>query len=98
MTFLFFYFEEFQPGMVCRLKRGMDKGKMVVVHKVQEDMLWCYDNRPVKYRTNRRGEKVVEFDPACVMSPYSADNLEITNEIPLQDGGWGASYRRARMF
>lgn len=98
MVFLFFYFEEFKPGIVCRLKNGIDKGKMVVVQQIQDDMLWCYDNRPVKYRTNRKGQKVIDFDPACVTAPYSPSSLEITNEIPLQDGGWGASYRKARMF
>ncbi len=69
---------------------------MIVVHQVTSDMLWCYDNKPVKYKTNRNGDKVIEFDPACFMSPYSAEDLEITNDIPLQDGGWGATYRNSK--
>ncbi|MOA48737.1 hypothetical protein D3C78_1715230 [compost metagenome] len=73
---------------------GRDEGKKVVVHQIVGNALWCYENRPVKYRINRNGDKVIEFDPACVMSPYSPNNLEITNEVPVQTDGWGESYRR----
>ncbi|MGG1673300.1 hypothetical protein ACIFOE_22215 [Paenibacillus sp. NRS-1783] len=83
--------------MVCRVQDGRHEGKTVVVHQIIHRMIWCYDNRPVKYRINRKGEKVIEFDPACILSLYSPESLEVTNEIPLQDGGWGASYRHARM-
>lgn len=80
--------------MVCRVVRGRDEGKKVVIHQIHEEMLWCYDNRHVEYRTNRNGDKVIDFDPACVMSPYSPENLEITDEVPVQDGCWGALYCR----
>ncbi|MEK3824447.1 hypothetical protein [Paenibacillus sp. FSL K6-1558] len=97
MAFLFFYFEEFKPGMVCRVV-GSPDNKMVVVHKVFEDMLWCYDNRPVEYKLNSKKQRVIAFDPACVMSPYPASCLEITPLIPMQEDGWGASYRHKRMW
>lgn len=91
----FFYSREIEPGTVYRVLNGhRNAGKSVVMHQVQEDMLWCYENRPVTYRVNRKGDRVIDFDPACITSPYSPDYLEETNEIPLQDEGWGAAYRR----
>ncbi|MGF6356143.1 hypothetical protein ABIE27_004058 [Paenibacillus sp. 4624] len=95
---MFFFFFEIKRGTVCRVISGRDEGKLVVAHQVHFEMLWCYENKPVKYRINRKGEQVIEFDPACVTMPYSPDELEVTNEIPLQDGGWGLTYRRSRMW
>lgn len=99
--FFFFFLDEsrLKPGTVCRVL-GRDEGKTVVVHKVYSLpdglSLWCYENRPVRYRINRSGDKVVDFDPACILSPYRIEDLVITDEVPVQDGGWGASYRRGR--
>lgn len=91
----FFYSKEFEPGTVCHVLNGYrNAGKSVVVHQVQEGMLWCYENRPVTYRVNRKGERVIDYDPACVTTPYSPDELEITKDIPFQNDGWGAAYRR----
>lgn len=97
--FFFFFFndQEYKPGMVCRVVRGWEKDKKVVIHQVRSHpdglSLWCYENKPVTYRINGKGNKVIEFDPACVMSPYSPSDLEITAEVPLQTDGWGAMYR-----
>ncbi|WP_144940155.1 hypothetical protein [Paenibacillus sp. 32O-W] len=97
VVMFFFFFDDdrvkYQPGTVCRVV-GRDEGKTVVIHQISEDTLWCYENRPVRHRINRQGVKVIDFDPACILSPYGYDVLEITNEIPLQTDGWGAKYRR----
>jgi len=93
MFFFFFTDHIFKPGDVCRVSTGFYIEKMVVVHQVSKEIIWCYENRPVKYKINRKGERVIDFDPACVMSPYTPESLEITNEVPLQTGGWGARYR-----
>jgi hypothetical protein len=95
--FFFFGDERYKPGTVCRVISGRSEGKKVVIHQVLSESIWCYDNRPVTHRINRRGERVIEFDPACVMSPYSISELEITNDIPVQEDGWGAKYRRERL-
>lgn len=102
MMFFFFFFDSakelFKPGTVCRIKGQKDNEPSVVVHQVYTlpdgISLWCYQNRPVTYKLNRKKQKVIDFDPACIMSPYSPEDLIITNEPVLQDGGWGASYRR----
>lgn len=94
--FFFFDNEGYKPGTVCRVS-GRSEGKKVVIHQVLSGSIWCYDNRPVTHRINRNGERVIEFDPACVMSPYSIKDLVITNDIPVQEDGWGAKYRRERL-
>lgn len=97
--FFFFGEERYKPGTVCLvISSRRDEGKKVVIDKVNGNFAWCYDNRPVKHRINRRGERVVEFDPACVLSGYSLEDLVITSDIPLQDDGWGAKYRRERLI
>lgn len=98
MFFIFFFYDEFKRGMVCRVTRGRDEGKRVVVDKVEQETLWCYENKPVTHRVNGKGVRVIDFDPACVLTPYSPKNLEITSEIPVQTDGWGASYRSSRLW
>ncbi|MNO15497.1 hypothetical protein D3C76_51630 [compost metagenome] len=97
--FFFFGTDRYKPGTVCRVtsvRRGIDK--KVVIHQVLGESFWCYDNRPVTHRINRSGKRIIDFDPACVLTPYNVDELEVTNDIPLQDDGWGAKYRRERLI
>lgn len=68
-----------------------------MVDKVDEDMLWCYENKPVTRRLNSRGKSVIDVDPACFTTLYKREMLDITNEIPKQDDGWGAEYRNKRL-
>ncbi|KUP24903.1 hypothetical protein AWJ19_03175 [Paenibacillus sp. DMB5] len=98
---MFFFFAEtaqFRRGLVCRVTTGSSTDKMVVVQHVSvsdgETTLWCYENKPVTRRINHKGISVIDFDPACVTSPFSPRFLEITDELPLQNDGWGARYRR----
>ncbi|RXZ84610.1 hypothetical protein EBB07_00920 [Paenibacillaceae bacterium] len=99
--FFFFEIEEIQPGTVCRVKEGVWRrtpGLLVVVeNKAGENSYWAYENRPVRHRINRKGDRVLDFDPACCQTIYSHDDLEVTNEIPLQVDGWGAEYRWKRL-
>lgn len=95
---MFFFFEQFKPGVVCNVISGRNIGEQVVIHQIFEGILWCYDNRPVTFRTNRKGDRIVDFDPACVTSCYSAEQLEITNEIPVQKEGWGVRHYYNRMI
>ena len=101
MSWFVIFYDDIEPGTVCRAKcrLGISPDKMVVVDKkAGEDSYWAYDNRPVRYRINRKGVRVVESDPACIQTIYSAEYLEPTNDIPLQEDGWGAKYRRERLW
>lgn len=99
MFFFIFDNEWYKPGTVCLVTSSRNEGKKVVIDKVHSDSrFWCYDNRPVTHRINRSGQRVIDFDPACVTSSYGIDELEITNDIPLQSDGWGAKYRRERLM
>lgn len=37
----------------------------------------AYEDKPVRYRINRRGDRVVDFDPTCIRSFYSVDQLKL---------------------
>lgn len=87
--FFFFYDSEFRRGQVCEIikndprRETMPKlfpdriGKRVVIDEVMDNHLWCYDDKPVQYRINNKGRKVVEFDPSCVTTPYRCDELMV---------------------
>lgn len=106
--FFFFFFdrEKIRPGTVCKVSNSRNGPDFTVVvhqagYKMQhgdEDILWAYENKPVRFRINNRGKTVIEFDPACVLSAYRYEDLIPTNEIPLQTAGWGAEYRFGRMI
>jgi hypothetical protein len=45
----------------------------------------AHEDKPVSYRLNRRGVRVVEFDPTCVRSFYSIDQLKLLDECKTGD-------------
>lgn len=81
----FFYFEpnQFQSGQVCEIVSvhhpAFEKniGQRIVITKVitESRMVWAYEARRPKYRQNRNGRWVTEFNPRCVESIYSFDQL-----------------------
>ncbi|KKO51979.1 hypothetical protein XI25_21100 [Paenibacillus sp. DMB20] len=85
---MFFFFEQFMSGQVCEIIKNdprhgtMPKlfpdriGERIVIAKIVGDYAWCHDDKPVKYRINKNGKRVVEFDPRCVTSPYPLDQLK----------------------
>ncbi|WP_367899703.1 hypothetical protein [Xanthomonas oryzae] len=67
----------------CRVTRvhhpvfARDVGKVVIVDRFAGlGMVWAHDDKPVTYRTNRAGRRVVAFDPSWVQSLYHMDDLE----------------------
>ena len=40
--------------------------------------VWAHEDKPVTYRTNRAGRRVVDHDPRCIQSIYSFDDLRIS--------------------
>lgn len=56
-------------------------GKVVVVAKVNEetDSVWVHDDRPVTFKKNRKGRRVVDFDPRCIQTVYSMEALRPLN-------------------
>lgn len=79
---------QFRPGQRCEIVSvhhrvfERDIGKRIIITKVHADtrQVWAYDDKPVRYRINRNGRRVVECDPACIQSIYSFDALRILNE------------------
>ncbi len=52
-------------------------GKFVIIFKVSSNssQVWAYEDAVVKFRINRNGRKVVEYDPKTVLSLYNFDQL-----------------------
>lgn len=76
---------EFGPRARCRIVSvhhpcfRKDLGKVVVVTRVNigYESVWAHDDRPVTYRMNARGRRVVQSDPRCIETVYAMANLRI---------------------
>ena len=57
-------------------------GKYVIVTQVFPDtrQVLAHDDAPVKYRKNRKGVRVVAYDPRCVQSYYGYDQLRVDTQ------------------
>lgn len=86
--------EGFFPGQRCRIVGvhhavfAGDIGKQVVVLKVCPEfrLVWAHDDKPLTYRFNRQGRKVVASDPRCIQSLYGIQYLR-----PVRAWPWGPS-------
>ncbi|EBU8392560.1 klcB [Salmonella enterica subsp. enterica serovar Typhimurium] len=75
----------FRPGARCEVVSvhhhvfKKEIGKKIIITKVSHDtrQVWAHDDRPARYRTNRNGRRVTEYDPRCVESCYGFDQLRI---------------------
>jgi hypothetical protein len=75
----------FRPGQRCEIiavqsaHKEADIGKRIVIVKVNPDFrsVWAHDDKPVKYRTNRNGRRVTDYDPRCIQSVYGFEQLRI---------------------
>lgn len=56
-------------------------GKQIIITKVSQGtrQVWAHDDKPPKYRINRNGNCVIDYDPRCIQSIYGFDNLRILN-------------------
>lgn len=52
-------------------------GQRIVITKLMDDYVWAHDDKPVAYRINRFGRRVVEFDPRGVESLYRIDDIRV---------------------
>ncbi len=76
---------DFEPGQRCRIVSvhhecfRKDLGKIVVVKAVNLDFnsVWAHDDKPVTYRINARGNRVVNSDPTCNQTIYGMISLRI---------------------
>jgi hypothetical protein len=76
---------DFRPGVRCEIVSvhhpcfAKDVGKIIVVTKVSADtrQLWAHDDKPVTYKVNRQGRRVVDSDPRCIQTVYGMDSLRV---------------------
>lgn len=80
----------FQVGNRCQLVKvhhpvfEKDIGKIVVITEVSHRtcQVWAHDDLPPTYRVNRKGARVIDFNPRSVQSNYCFDQL-----IPIEECG-----------
>lgn len=73
----------FEPGQRCEIISvhhpvfEKDIGKFVIITKLSPNssQVWAHDDEPIKYRINRNGRRVVQYNPKSVHSIYSFDQL-----------------------
>lgn len=77
--------EYYRPGQRYRIARvhhpvfSNDIGKVVVIVRVNPEYrsAWVYEEGPIRYRTNRKKERVVASDPKNIQTVVSLDSLEL---------------------
>ncbi len=77
----------FLPGQRCEIigvpyaHNSANAGKRIIIVKVNPDFcsVWAHDDKPVKYRTNRNGRRVVDYDPRCIQTLYGIEQLRIVD-------------------
>jgi hypothetical protein len=86
--------EQFCPGQRCEIIsahhqvfRQKQVGKFVIVTSVSRDtrQVWAHDDAEARYRINRNGRKVLDYDPKCVLSIYSFDQLRPDGRVTTND-------------
>lgn len=73
------------PGTRCRIVRvhhpalENDIGKVIVVTEVHHEtqQVWGHLDEPVRYRGNRLGRRVVDYDPRQILGVYGMGLLEV---------------------
>lgn len=76
---------DFHPGVRCEIISvhhscfSRDIGKVVVVTKVcaETRQVWAHDDKPVTYKVNRNGRRIVDSDPRCIQTVYGMDCLQV---------------------
>ncbi|HIF4305210.1 TPA: protein klcB [Salmonella enterica subsp. enterica serovar Infantis] len=73
----------FAQGQRCKIISvhhpcfAKEVGKHVIITKVHPAtrQVWAHDDKPARFRVNRNGRKVCEYDPRCIESCYGYDQL-----------------------
>ncbi|MGT2457720.1 hypothetical protein ACU4GI_32990 [Cupriavidus basilensis] len=56
-----------------------DLRKWIVVDRIHaaERVVWAHDDKPITYRTNRAGRRVIATDPRSIQTLYGMDELKV---------------------
>lgn len=52
-------------------------GQSVIVVSVHGEQVWTHKDDPIRYRKNRSGRRVVDYDPKCIQSIHAAASLRL---------------------
>lgn len=80
-------YREFYVGARCEIAKvnhpvsARDIGTVIKIVTIYDSgTIVAHDDKPPRYRYNNRGRKIIEYDPRCIMTYYSADNLKLIEE------------------
>ena len=80
--------EGFRVGQRCEIVSvhhpvfAKEIGKQIIITRVSQDtrQVSAHDDKPLRYRINRNGHRVIDYDPRCIQTIYGFDNLRILNK------------------
>ena len=80
-------YRNFYVGARCEIVKvnhpvsARDIGTVVKIVTIYDSgTIVAHDDKPLRYRYNNRGRQIIEYDPRCIMTYYSADNLKLIEE------------------
>lgn len=80
-------YREFYVGARCEIAKvnhpvfARDIGTVIKIVTIYDSgTVVAHDDKPPRYRYNNRGRQIIEYDPRCIMTYYSADNLKLIEE------------------
>jgi hypothetical protein len=76
---------EFRPGQRCEIISvhhaafSSDIGCKIIITRVSPDtrQVWAHDDKPPRFRINRNGRRVTDYDPRCIQTIYSFEQLRV---------------------
>ena len=76
---------DFKRGQRCEIISvhhaafSPDVGRKIIITKVSPEtrQVWAHDDKPPRFRTNRNGRRVTDYDPQCIQSIYSFQQLRV---------------------
>jgi hypothetical protein len=80
--------EGFRVGQRCEIVSvhhpvfAKEIGKQIIITRVSQDtrQVSAHDDKPLRYRINRNGHRVIDYDPRYIQTIYGFDNLRILNK------------------
>ncbi|PVZ82654.1 protein klcB [Serratia sp. S1B] len=80
-------YREFYVGARCEIAKvnhpvsARNIGTVVKIVTIYDSgTIVAHDDKPPRYSYNNRGRQIIEYDPRCIMTYYSADNLKLIED------------------
>lgn len=76
---------DFRAGQRCEIISvhhsafSSNIGRKIIITKVSAEtrQVWAHDDKPPRFRINRNGRRVIDYDPRCIQTIYSFEQLRV---------------------